>query len=49
MATAYQETFADRLFLDGEARGNAQAVLEVLAARGVAVTDDVRGSQPPRS
>lgn len=38
----YQSDFARRYFDQGEARGEARAVLAVLDARGVAVPDEVR-------
>ena len=38
----YQSEFANRYFSKGEARGEAQALLRVLSARGIAVPDDVR-------
>jgi hypothetical protein len=38
----YQSDFARRYFDQGEAKGEAKAVLAVLGARGIEVTDEVR-------
>jgi hypothetical protein len=38
----YQSDFARRYFDQGEAEGEAKAVLAVLGARGIEVTDEVR-------
>jgi hypothetical protein len=38
----YQSEFARRYFGQGEAKGEAKAVLAILDARGIAVPDDVR-------
>ena len=45
MATAthrYQSDFARRYFSQGEAKGEAKALLAILDARGVHVPDDIR-------
>jgi hypothetical protein len=38
----YQSEFARRYFNQGEAQGEAKAVLAFLDARGIAVPDDIR-------
>jgi hypothetical protein len=38
----YQSEFARRYFGQGEAKGEAKAVLAILDARGIAVPDEIR-------
>jgi hypothetical protein len=38
----YQSEFARRYFSQGEAKGEAKALLKVLSARGIKVPDDAR-------
>jgi hypothetical protein len=42
MTTKFRDTFVDRLLAEGEAKGEARAILRVLAARGLEVPAKVR-------
>jgi hypothetical protein len=42
MTRVFKDDFMDGLLAQGEAKGEARMLLRILAARGLAVTDDMR-------